>query len=93
MKAKYKGYDIEVKRDDCLAGYSLLYYSILKDGYEYDYRFEDSNETIHDAIEYLKKDVDYLIDCLNKKICPHCENNLDKKYHCEECDEDFKQLI
>lgn len=93
MKLKYKGFDIEAKREKCLAGYSLMYYSTLKDGYEYDYRCEESNETVHNAIEYLKKEVDYLIDCLNKKICPHCENNLDNKYYCKECNENFDQLI
>jgi len=60
MKTKYRGYEIEVKREKCLAGYDLLYFTIyrISDGYECLCSFEDSSEKVRDKIKQLKERVD-----------------------------------
>lgn len=60
MKAIYKGHEIEAKRERCLAGYALLYWSIFRqsDGFEYDSGCEDSAETVRSMIGILKERVD-----------------------------------
>jgi hypothetical protein len=56
----YRGHEIEVKREKCLAGYLLLYYSIyrLSDGYCVEESFEDSAEKVWDMISYMKERLD-----------------------------------
>ena len=60
MKTVYRGHEIEVYRDECLAGYSLLYYSIfrLSDGYECDSGFTEEKATVREMIGYLKERID-----------------------------------
>jgi hypothetical protein len=60
MEVEYKGYKLKAEREDCMAGYELLYFSIyrISDGYECVANFEDSAETIEDKIEQLKERVD-----------------------------------
>jgi hypothetical protein len=60
MKAIYKGHEIEVCRDECLAGYQLLFYSIfrLSDGYECDSGFSEEETTVRNMIKNLKERVD-----------------------------------
>lgn len=60
MKISYKGCDIDVTREKCLAGYPLLYYSIFRkfDGYEITSGFQDSSDKVRDMIKYMKDRVD-----------------------------------
>jgi hypothetical protein len=60
MKTVYRGHEIEVYRDECLAGYSLLYYSIfrLSDGYECDSGFSEEETTVRGMIKNLKERID-----------------------------------
>lgn len=60
MKVSYKGHEIEVKREKCLGGWSLLYSTIYRksDGYECVCTHEDSAEKVRDMIDYLKQRVD-----------------------------------
>jgi len=60
MKITYRGYEIEAHREKCMAGYSLLYYSIFResDGFECTSGFQDSSETVPDMINLLKGRVD-----------------------------------
>jgi len=60
MKVEYKGHDIEVNREQCLAGYKLLYWSIFRvgDGFECASGYEDSAETVRDKIQHLRERVD-----------------------------------
>lgn len=64
MVINYKGFEIEVSRDDCLAGHSMIYYSIFTaDGTELDCGFSDTEDTVLDYIEFMKNRVDeYLED-------------------------------
>lgn len=57
---QYKGYEICASREDCMAGYELLYFSIyrISDGYECVASFEDSAETIDNKIQQLKERID-----------------------------------
>lgn len=60
MKLIYKGFEIEVEREKCLAGYSMLYFTVM----ELDTlwflvdSFEDSSETIREKIKQMKEIVD-----------------------------------
>lgn len=60
MKADYRGHKIEVTREKCLGGWTLLYFSVFRklDGYEVISSFEDSAETIRDKIKQLKDEID-----------------------------------
>lgn len=59
MKVKYKNYVIDVKREKCLAGYKLLYYSVYTpEGEEIISSFEDSNEKVRDMVKCMKEHVD-----------------------------------
>jgi len=60
MKVRYKGHEIEVKREKCNGGWSMLYYTVYResDGYECVCDFEDSAEKVTDMIKYMKQRVD-----------------------------------
>jgi len=60
MIAKYKGYYIEVTREQCTAGYDLLYYSVtrISDGYTPLCDYEDSAESVKGQIANLKERID-----------------------------------
>ena len=60
MKVKYRGYEIEVKRERCLGGWSELYTTIyrLSDGLECVCYCEDSAEKVVDQVRYMKKRID-----------------------------------
>lgn len=60
MKTIYRGHEINVKREKCLGGWDMLFYSIfrLSDGYEVDSGFENSFEKVNDKIGQMKKTVD-----------------------------------
>lgn len=60
MKATHRGHEIEVKREKCLAGYPLLYFSVfrLSDQFECTSGYEDSAETVRDKVQQLKKRID-----------------------------------
>ena len=93
MKINYCGFEIEAKREKCLAGYPLLYYSVFQDGREWDSGFEDSEEKIVDKIKELKEWVDKFYECLGKKICPLCEEDLiqirTQIWQCGQCCETY----
>jgi hypothetical protein len=60
MKTVYRGHEIEVRREECLGGWPMLYYSIYRqsDGYCCLEFPEDSDETVRDAIKHMKARVD-----------------------------------
>lgn len=60
MKVSYRGHEIEAKREKCLAGYKLLYFTIYResDGYECVCSYTEGDDTPADMIEYLKRRVD-----------------------------------
>lgn len=60
MKVVYKGFELEAKREKCLAGYDLLYCTATRigDGYELICYPEDSAETVREKIKDLKSQVD-----------------------------------
>lgn len=93
MKIMYKDFELEVKREDCMAGYPLTYYTIYEDGYEHVCSFTESTDTIRDIIKDLKEWVDYYLDCINKNICHQCDGKLEKidkeTWFCEQCLETY----
>ena len=60
MKVSYLGYDIDVTREKCMAGYPLVYYSIFRqsDGYECTSGYSDSADTVRTWIRLMKERVD-----------------------------------
>ncbi len=64
MKVDYKGFELEVNREKCLAGYSLLYCTAYRksDGYELICYSEDSAETVREKLRDLKTSVDDYIE-------------------------------
>ncbi len=60
MKVTYKGYQIEAKREKCLGGWTLLYYSVFRvsDLYECLSDFSYGEDTVRDWIKMLKERVD-----------------------------------
>jgi hypothetical protein len=76
MKSRYRGFELEVKREKCLAGYPLLYYSVFQEGREWDSGFEDSEEKVTNKIQHLKNWVDNFYISIDKKECPICGDGL-----------------
>ena len=60
MKVEYKGHEIEVKRERCMAGWMLLYYSIFRlgDGYEVTSGFTEDQSSVKEYVGYMKKKID-----------------------------------
>lgn len=60
MKTSYRGFEIETKREQCLVGYKLLYYSIFRelDGWELDSGYSEGNDTVRSMVGHLKRWVD-----------------------------------
>jgi hypothetical protein len=60
MKVKYRGFEIEAKREKCLAGYSLLYFYVMRicDGWFMADGFTEGEDKIRDFIRYMKDRVD-----------------------------------
>jgi len=60
MISHYKGYEIEVKREECMAGYDLLYFTITResDGYLCEGDFTDEEATVREFIGYMMERID-----------------------------------
>lgn len=71
MKCSYRGYEINVDREECLAGYSLLYFSVYReaDGLEIICDYEDSAEKVHDMTKFMKNRVDQFIETRGESEC------------------------
>jgi hypothetical protein len=65
MKCVYRGFEIEAKRENCMAGYPLLYYTIVRqsDGWIMVDNFTYGSDAVRDFIKHLKSNVDDY--CLN----------------------------
>jgi hypothetical protein len=60
VKTKYRGYTIDVKREICLGGWDMLYYSIFRDSdnFECTSGCENSGETVRNMTKYMKERID-----------------------------------
>lgn len=60
MKTVYRGHEIDVRRQKCLAGYDLLYFSIFRvnDGFECESSFTSGSDSVREMIRLLKDRVD-----------------------------------
>lgn len=60
MRTIYKGHEIDVRRERCLAGYHMLYTTIIRasDGYICDEFVEDTAEKVRDQVRYMKERID-----------------------------------
>jgi len=58
--ASYRGHEIEAHREESLAGFDLLYWSIFResDGYECDSGFTYDDSLAADYVDLLKQRVD-----------------------------------
>lgn len=60
MKVKYKGFEIEVKREKTLGGWEQVYYTSkrLSDGWYLTDSFSDDEDALETHIQCLKEEVD-----------------------------------
>lgn len=60
MKSIYRGFEIEVKREKCLAGYPLVYYLVfrLSDGWDMVDGFMDTEDTVRTVLKDMKSIID-----------------------------------
>jgi hypothetical protein len=60
MKASYRGYEIRAKRERCLAGYKLLYFTVEResDGLIVVDSFTEGSDTPAEMVGYLKGRID-----------------------------------
>ena len=84
MRILYRTFEIHVWREKCMAGYTLLYYSIFRsDGFELDSGFMDTADTVRFMLSEFKKRVDAYIahpsdeehgswDFGDPIACPYC---------------------
>ena len=95
MKIKYRGFELEVKKERSLGGDYPLYITAyrLEDGYEYISEYEYSEEKVKDRMDSLKNNIDDYYDSIDKGICPECDEKLIKVInnilHCPDCLESY----
>lgn len=60
MKTEYRGHEIEVKRERCMGGWTMLYYSIFRisDGYECTSGCTEDTSPVRTYVGYMKERVD-----------------------------------
>jgi hypothetical protein len=60
MNAKHKGHTIECRREECLGGWPMIYYTIIRDsdGYFCVDSYEDSDEHVREKIKRMKDLID-----------------------------------
>lgn len=60
MVSHYRGHKIDVTREQCLGGWDMLYYTIMRDddGYLCVDGFEESDEKVREKIASLKSLID-----------------------------------
>jgi serine protease inhibitor ecotin len=60
MKTLYRGFELEAKREECLGGWGMVYYSIFRvsDGWEMTSGCSDDRDTLRTHIKGLKHQVD-----------------------------------
>lgn len=65
MIIKYKGFEIDVRRENCMAGYDLIYRDVFRidDGYQLWGDYSDDSDTVRTHIKMMKFQIDeYLKD-------------------------------
>lgn len=60
MKTIYRGYEIDVYRERCMGGWSMLYFSIFRvsDGRECLASFTEGSDTVSEYVGYMKERID-----------------------------------
>ena len=60
MKSIYRGFEIEARREQCLAGYDMAYYTAVRqsDGYEMIASFTEGRDPLREIIKGIKADID-----------------------------------
>lgn len=60
MVVVYKGFEIDVKREECMAGYDLIYRNAvrLSDGYLFWGDFSDDADTVRTHVQMIKNRID-----------------------------------
>jgi hypothetical protein len=60
VKIVYRGHEIDVRREQCMGGWSNLYYSIFRvsDGYECTSGFTEDTSSVRTYMGYMKERVD-----------------------------------
>ena len=60
MKVKYRGFEIDVKREQAMGGWDSLYYTVIRieDRWIWQDSFRDSDMPVRELIQELKESVD-----------------------------------
>jgi hypothetical protein len=60
MKIKYRGFELEAKRENSMAGYDMVYVSVFRisDGWEFIADVYDGSISVREAMRELKDAVD-----------------------------------
>jgi len=63
MNLLYRGFDIRVVREVCMAGYELLYFSVYRksDGWEFIASYTEGSDTVRAYVGYMKERVDHFL--------------------------------
>jgi|SRR5271157_110792 len=63
MRVEYRGFEIDAHREKCMAGYDLLYFSVLRkvDGWFLEDSYTEGSDKVRDYIGYMKERVDAYI--------------------------------
>jgi hypothetical protein len=62
MKTKYRGFELEVKREKCLGGWSQVYYTAYLDGYELICSHSEHQTPIRELMADFKCTIDDIIE-------------------------------
>jgi hypothetical protein len=82
MKTNYRGFTINVEREKCLAGHSMLYWTVIReaDGWFFEDNFADTEDTAQTITQAMKHRIDdYFLHPEDYEDCPVC----DQPHPCE----------
>lgn len=64
MKTRYRGFTIDVRREKCLGGWEMIYYTVMRDsdGWFFQDNFCDTEDTIQTMTRAMKYQIDDYLD-------------------------------
>jgi len=82
MRVSYRGFEIDVRREKCMAGYKLVYFSVMRksDSFELICNYSDSADTVRDWVKWMRARVDGFIEDPREEVLPSSFNGRGKDY-------------
>jgi hypothetical protein len=71
MKCNYRGYDIDVRREECLGGWDMTYFNVFRssDGLQIICDFTEGNDPVREIMKDMKSRVDKFIETKGESEC------------------------